>query len=260
MRLLSSARNVLRALEILCASAEPLSLAAVATRLDVSEATAYRIIQTLVQHDFVRPAGERAGYQATLRVVELAGDVIDHTEIKDIIRPTFQHVAETFDESVTVAAPDGDHIVFVDRLPALTNVHFYCDVGRRLPLHVGAAARCVLAHLNDEFFDRYLTRPLTRSTPSTKHTPEELRADRKKILTDGYAVSVDEVDVGISAVGVPVVNREGHVLAAVTIANLTVRWSEPEIIERADALLDAARGLSAECAHLTARQVVIPKP
>lgn len=257
--LLSSARNVLRALEIFCGAPEPLPLAAVATRLGVSQPTAYRIVQTLIKHDFVRPVGDRAGYQVTLRVVELAGEVIDRIEVKEIIRPTFQRVAEAFDESVTVAAPDGDHIVFVDRLPALTNIHFYCNVGRRLPLHAGAAARCVLAHQEDELFERYLERRLGRLTPATETDPDELRADRDRILASGHAVSVDGVDLGISAVGVPILNGKNQVLAAVAIANLTVRWTESDIVERAKAMTDAARRVGAECARLTARQVVIPE-
>lgn len=221
----------------------------------VSEATAYRVLRTLVQANYARPASTRGGYVATLSIVELAAKVIDRTEVRDIARPVLQRVAHTYEESVTLAVPDRDHVVFVDRIPVRTSVAFFCDTGRRLPLHVGAASRCVLAHLPETLFDDYIRRPLTGSTGHTKVTPEDLREDRKLVLQTGYAISIDDVEVGISAVGIPICNSYGEVLAAAAIANLTARWSESDRRDRAKAMLEVAADISNECGFLKPRPI-----
>lgn len=244
--------KALEALKIVASSEPPVSLSELARKLHVSQATAYRFAMTLVKSGFVASVAGRGGYRPTMAIVELASDLLDGTPVRGLAVPVLTRVAEQFGESVTLAVPDGDHIVFVDQIAVNRNVDFYCRTGKRLPLHVGAAARCVLAHYPDRLFAEYTDRSLAAFTNSTKTTAGVLRADRAEIRERGFAVSVEDVEVGISGVGVPLLNRAGDVLGAATIANITARWDARAIKNRAEAMVEASLEIAELCASLPA--------
>jgi DNA-binding IclR family transcriptional regulator len=238
----SSAVKVLSALEFICDRDSATGLGELAQALGVSTPTAYRIMQTLVATGFARPAGAReAQYEPSFRVVELASRVLDNNDLRSALLPTLHELASQLGESVTLAVPDGAEIVFVERVTTDTQIRFYCDVGRRLPLHAGAAARAILAWLPERQFESYAAGNLHALTPATRTGLSALRADRAEIRAAGYAVSVDEVDLGISAVAVPLLAVSGAVVGAVAVANLTARWSDADRRHRGEILSDVLR-------------------
>lgn len=255
---IGSARNVLHAMPLLCRAVRPLQLSEIASSLGVSEPTAFRVMQTLVEQGFAkseRPRG--SGWTATMKIVEMSADLLERTELRQLAADPLQSLVDHFGETVTLAVPDNDHIVFVDRIHANSSVHFYCDTGRRLPLHAGAAARVVLAWLPQESFDAYVSRRLQPLTPKTRVTAAALRRDRAAIREQGYAVSVSDVEDGISGVAAVFVNGAGQPLGSAAIANLSSRWTETDIAKRGRALVETARVVNELCRHLRPRMVRI---
>lgn len=252
----ASALKVLEALRYLCESDGPVSLVDLRRHLGVSEPTAYRVLQTLIHTGHVRHAWNDRGYEPTLEVARLGGLVTSRDHVIASMRAQFGPLNRRFEEPVMVGVPDGDHILFVEKLAGPRDPNFYCDIGKRLPLHVGAAARSILAQTSEDYFERYLAHGLGKRTPATRNSAERLRQDRDFIRTHGYAWSVDEVDEGISAVGVPITNGLGQVLAAAAIANVSVRWQEHDVELRAKEMKAAAASVMADIVDLPARQVV----
>lgn len=250
---ISSAVKVLDALRILGEAGESVGLAELKDRLQVSEATAYRVMQTLITTGFAQQAKTGTGYEPTLELVRLGDLVTRRDHLVDAIRDLFKPVNQLFQEPITVAIPDGDHILFVKKLAGPRDPNFTCDVGVRLPMHVGAAARCILAHSSDEFFESYLDRHI--QAPESSVSRAQVRADRDFIREKGYSISLDEVDVGISAVGVPILNATGGVLAGVAVANVTARWSADDLSLRAAEMRTAAAAASARLQHLPSELV-----
>ncbi|WP_198668897.1 IclR family transcriptional regulator [Homoserinimonas sp. OAct 916] len=248
----SSAHRALAALEIICASAKPVTLVELADQLGAPKATAYRSAETLVSSGFIKAAGEgKPGYEATWRVVELSTTILGRSELRNIAQPLLRGLAEGHGESVTLAVPDGAEVLFVDRITGNRHVEFYCDVGRRLPLHVGAASRAILAHFPSALFDQYVGGTLPSFTPSTLTTAKKLRADRDLTRARGFAISQEDVEVGISAVAAPIVNKQGDILGAAAIANLSARWSEGDIEERGAEIARTCQEIGERCEQLT---------
>lgn len=243
-----SAVKVLDALRIMCRMDGPVLASQIAADLGISVPTAYRAAETLVATGFARPSPTGHGYVPSFDVLELAGSIVDHLGIKMIAREILVNVARTFGETVTLAVRDGDDVIFIDRIEGSRDLRFFCDIGRRLPLHAGAAPRCLLSHLSDAEFETYLDRvDLQPLTPRTRITRQELEHDRREIRRHGYSVSIDEVDLGVSAVGVPILNPTGDVLAVIAIASLSVRWHREDIRARATAMREAAVRIQNQC-------------
>lgn len=220
----------------------------VASLLGVSVPTAFRTLTALVRSGFAERNPSGSGYRPSLKVLELAGGVMGQVEVKDIVRTDLVEFAQQFGETVTLATPNKDSILFLDRVDAGNRVRFYCDIGRSLPLHAGAASRAVLAHLPDAQFEAYISRPLETLTSQTKVSARRLRQDRDEIRHKGYAVSHGEVDLGVSAVAAAILNDAGLAIASVSIANLTSTWSQTDVLRRARACRDLCARLSRRCA------------
>lgn len=246
---LLSAQRVLHALRLICLATGPVPLAALAEQLGVSEVAAYRAAQTLVAAGYVRHAGGgRSGYEATWQVVELSAVLLNRSELRTVAAPLLVDVANRFNESVTLAIPQGDHILFIDRINGTRSIEFFCDIGRQLPLHVGAASRAILAHLPPAAFERYLAGDLRQFTDPQQSVAIDLRADRAWIRVNGYAFSVGDVEIGISGAAAAILGGNGEVLGAASIANVSARWTEQDISARGQAMADVCRAIGARCA------------
>jgi DNA-binding IclR family transcriptional regulator len=234
--------KVLQGLRTLAEAQGTISLAEFRDRMAMPTASAHRVLVTLVEAGFARaPLDGSAGYEATLEASRLGGLVrTSGTHLTSAIRTHFAPALRRFQEPLTVAVHDRDHIVFVDKLASPSDPSFYCDVGKRLRLHQGAAARCVRAHVSDDEFEAYLSSPVNRDVVVSPAAAEAIRKEREAIVQAGFVLSVEEVDVGISAVAVPVLNDLREVIATVAIANVSARWGKQEIIDRASVLRTAA--------------------
>ncbi|GAA0251409.1 IclR family transcriptional regulator [Actinomadura nitritigenes] len=257
---LSSARRVLQGLQVIAEAREPVTLAALADALGTSEVAAYRVACTLIAEGYVRQApSRRAGYELTWKIVEMATARLERTELRTVAAERLAALAEHYAESITVAIPDGDHVVFVDKVNANRDVQFYCDIGKRLPLHVGAASRAILAHGPERLSGQYLSRTLTTFTDATPLEPDAIRADLERIRNIGYAVSIGDVEVGISAIAAPIVNARSEILGAAAIANVSAKWSDDDIRDRGEDLKRVCAEISAECAQLDQPFVLAPE-
>ncbi|MHA6690881.1 IclR family transcriptional regulator domain-containing protein [Devosia sp. A449] len=94
--------------------------------------------------------------------------------------------------------------------------------------------------------EQYLARgPFKRYTSRTNFDPIELVALLGKARLDGYATVQDQLEYGVIAVAVPVMDRAGHVVAAINCSALSERVdSETLIRTRVPALQAASRQIS----------------
>jgi len=136
-------------------------------------------------------------------------------------------------------------IIFIDRLYGGSRFTFFFDVGKKLPLHIGAAARAVLSYLPQEQFETYLSSfsPVKMSR-FTIVSRQELRKERDRIRTTGYSVSNQEVDEGVSAVGTCILDSKGFPAAGVAVTSLSVKMTQSKIVKLGTKLSSAAREIS----------------
>ncbi|GAA1791572.1 IclR family transcriptional regulator [Planosporangium flavigriseum] len=242
-RVVQSALKVLKALEYLCRAPQAVSLEQLAQELSVTAPTAYRVVNTLIETGYARTNGFHNGYVATLKVMELGSHVYGSFDLRDAARAAFRPVGMRFGETITIAKSEGSEAVFIEKMRAGASLVFYCDVGRRLPVHIGAAGRCIMAHLDDEEFENYLEGELIARTPETHTSPDVLRALRAQTVEDGYVLSVDEVDIGVSAIAVPLLASGGRLLGAAAIANTSTAWTAQDRADRVAAMKMAAASM-----------------
>jgi DNA-binding IclR family transcriptional regulator len=215
-------QSVSIALDIVDALAdEPdLSLSELARRVGVAKSTAHRTCAVLMARGLVdRSAG---GYRLGLRLVELGPLATEQTAVGRRGLPLLVELRNTLEETVQIGVPAGPDVVYVERVEGRRALR-YTTNSRRSPVHRSSAGK-VLAAFLPEVLEARLEAGLPPSTGYTIVVPDVLVAELARVREQGYARSVDETELGLSSLAVPVREApDGPVVAAISMVGPTAR-------------------------------------
>ncbi|MEZ0093568.1 IclR family acetate operon transcriptional repressor [Streptacidiphilus sp. EB129] len=236
-------------LEILARRGET-GVTELAAELGVHKSTAFRLTAALEMRGLVEQPGERGKYRLGLGLVRLAGAATVRMDLSQQSRPVCERLAVEVAETINVAILDDDEAVNIDQVfgPSALTTHNW--VGQRTPLHATSSGKVLLAHLPAELLKKRLATPLERYTPRTVTDPDVLSAQLERILTDGFASCVEELEQGLNAVAAPVYAQNGQVVAAISASGPSFRLTEERIPSVAAAVRSAAEEVSARLGHL----------
>ena len=217
-----SVDRALSVLEILAAQREA-GVTEVAAELGVHKSTAFRLIAVLESRGFVEQLADRGKYRLGFGVVRLAGAAAAQLDIAREGRPICEALAADLEETVNIAILDIDRAVNVSQVrgPAALSTHNW--VGQGTPLHATSSGKVLVAHASDAVRKGVLSRDLQRFTPSTITDPEVLRQQLDRIVEQGWGSTVEEYEVGLSAVAAPVRGADGDVIAALSVSGPSFR-------------------------------------
>lgn len=87
---------------------------------------------------------------------------------------------------------------------------------------------------------------LTRYTDSTITSPQELHRVMKEVRRDGFALSLEERELGVRSIAAPVFDSTGGVVASICVGGPIFRVSESDLRSRfADLVLNTSAQLTA---------------
>jgi DNA-binding IclR family transcriptional regulator len=203
------------------AAADELSLSELARRVGVAKSTAHRTCAVLAQRGLVDRTPRRS-YRLGLRLVEYGHLATERTAVGQQALPLLVELRNTLEETVQVGVAAGVDVVYVERVEGQRALR-YSTNSRRSPLHRSSAGK-VLAAFDPDLADARLRAGLPPSTGYTIVVPELLVAELARVRERGYARSVDETELGMSSVAVPVrESARGPVVAAISMVGPTPR-------------------------------------
>lgn len=225
-------------LELLAEATDELTLGDIASRLDLNKSTCHRILTTLAAGDFVeRPSA--GSYRLGVGAFRIGSAMARRLSVRDRALPAMRDVFRRTGETVFLTVRRGDEAVCLERLDGRYAATHTLRVGGTLPLHLGAGPRLLLAHLPAEQLEAYLAGPFQRRFGS-RPTEAQLREQIAQIRQDGYSVSRDDVEEGVTAVSVGIRDHEGEVIAALSLSGLSSHLPDAERASQVGHLREAA--------------------
>lgn len=222
-----------------------LTLADAARRTGLSRAVARRCLLTLLEQGYVAHDGRYFTPQP--RMLRLGYAFLSATPLPRLAQPVLEAAQAATGEAVGLAILDGAETVIVARSAPQRMVTVGPSVGSRLPAWCSATGRVLLAGLPDEAVLGRLQGVEFR--PRTPRTVTETQAIRERVLearVAGYAVSDEELELGLLSMAVPVRNLSGAVVAAMSLSTQPSRLTVAAMIRDLLPLVrDAASRLSA---------------
>jgi IclR family pca regulon transcriptional regulator len=229
----------LTCLETLSASLEPLSVTDVANAMAVHRASARRILLTLVSLGYVKE--DRGVYAPAPKVLSLGRGILGKTSVWTAVSSEVVALANQFNEPSSISVLENLDIMFVCRDSTRRIYTARLNVGDRLPAHCSASGKVLLARLSDaELSARLNGVRLNRQGPASITDPSALRNALAGVRAAGYAMAVDEMEEGTLSIAVPLHERGGQVVAAMSVASHSSRMSPDDLQVQVLPALDAA--------------------
>jgi IclR family acetate operon transcriptional repressor len=218
----------------------PMSLRDLAEAADLPKSTASRLLSALERHGLVHQAGERGKLEPGPAILRFAHRGAAERHLLELAQPALDALSNASHETVNLSVPTPhgvDHLAQVDGRHFLGAGHW---VGRRVDYHCTANGKIFLAFGAAELPPG----DLVRMTPNTVVERPTLERQLHIVRREGIATTIDELEVGLSAMAAPVRGPAGHVIAALSISGPTLRLTRARIAELAPTLLHEADALS----------------
>ncbi len=181
----------------------------------------YRYI-TLLRETGLLAGDERGSYRLSARLIGLARAAEAAESIIDIADPIMRDLAADTGETVILVRLIGRSAVCVHRVQSAQRLRISFEPGQPLPLERGASSRLLLSGLPPELRREYLA-PLAERDPEAA---ARLEAKTAKAARQGFAVSEEELEVGVWAVSAPILQGK-RMIAVITVPSPLVRAPRP---------------------------------
>lgn len=223
-----AAENTLRILSYLAGRPAPVAASAIARELELPRSTVYHLLTTLAAHGFVLHLREERRWGLGTSAFELAGGYTRQQPLARRGRPLVAALSDRLGESAHLAVMSGGDVLYIVEERAPRRPALVTDVGVRLPAHLTASGRAMLAALPREQV-RALYPDVSAFPDRTglgPRTPRELRELLRDVRTRGYATENSEIADGLRSVGAAVLDAAGWPVAAVAVT-----WGRADLDE-----------------------------
>ena len=198
------------------------SLAEVSSAAGLDKGTTRRLLLTMMNSGLIvqDPASQRYGLGRLLR--ELAASVVDDFDLRSVAVPELTAIANELHLTTFLSVYRNHAALCLERIHDMQGmeVHWW-PVGGTLPLNSGGAPKLLLAYQTDAEIEQVLCDPLLPVTPHAITDAGAFRSRLREIRARGWEYAEDDVTLGLAAIAVPVLNADGEIICALSMAGLT---------------------------------------
>jgi DNA-binding IclR family transcriptional regulator len=204
-----------------------LSAQAISERLGIPLSTTYRYLETLKAKDFLGKNGMTGEFELGFMLLRLGEIVSSQMKLGEIVLPHMKSLSSLSGETVLLTALNGWEAICLEKVEPQKLIKLSLERGRSFPLYAGASSKILLAYQNNSYIDSFLKKvPLVGFTRNTITDPAQLRKELKAIRKQGYSFSDQEADPGARAIGAPIFDHRGKIVAGLSIAGPRDRITE----------------------------------
>jgi IclR family transcriptional regulator, acetate operon repressor len=190
-----------------------------AAELSVARSTAHRMLTTLADRGLVRQDPETKAYVPGPALIELGLAVIGVADLRAVVRPVLERLAETTGETVHLLVLEGSETVFLDGVESPQVIRASLRTGVRGPAHASAAGKAMLSLLDrEDVLARFPGGSLHGGTAHAISSWEKFEAELQAVREQGYAVNLQESEPGLHAVSLALTDSSGTVRGALSVS------------------------------------------
>lgn len=222
--------------------AEYLGVTELADRLGIAKSTAHYHLNTLHEEGYV--VKEDAQYRLSLRFLRIGILARNRAPLFDTAETELEELALETGELAFLGVEEQDMGVYLHKAAGENAVDIDAQTGRFDYLHNRAFGKAILAHLGRDRVDEIIeTHGLVRTTPQTITDRDELFEELEEIRSRGFAINEEESIAGIHGVATPILDKDGTVLGAITLAGPSERMDRSMMTEEYAELLARTRNV-----------------
>ena len=242
-RTIQSVDRAAALLKAIADSPTPPTVVELAERCGLNRSTAWRLLATLDAQGLVErdPVSQRysVGY-ALLRIAAAS----DQEPVVRRAHPVLERLALATGETASLALARRFNLVYVDQVapPQIIAPNW---LGRTVPLHATSTGKAYLAFLSPPERQAALPRRLERFTPTTVADQAALARELDRVVEDGWATSVGELEESLFGASSAVLSEQGRPVAIVSVWGPEHRLSRERLAEVGRRTCEAADEIKA---------------
>ena len=221
----SASPAVGKSLQLLLALATrsvPVGAASLARELGIPRSTVYHLLEVLIDHHFVVHFPAQRSYGLGVAAFEIGSAYMRHEPLEMLARPVLRQLVDELGETAHLGVLHGAETLYLlKEQPAASRVPvtLVTDVGVRLPAHLTASGRSMLAHLPRAQVralfpaDHSFVGRTGRGPTSLPHLRRILAAERKQ----GWSVEDGMITEGLHSVAACAFDHSNRPLAAISV-------------------------------------------
>jgi len=209
----------MRALSLLKAftgSQPELGLAELAHRAGLNKTTVFRLMSALESEGMVMRNPATDGYRLGPQLIALGGHAQRANDLHFASHNELETLAQATGETVTLEVLAGDEVMVLDEASGSFLLGSSQSVGSRWPAVLTSTGKVLLAHL-------------PANHPLPPNVPPALQAAFPAIRDQGFAIAAGDLEEDFIAIGAPIRDHQGHVLAAISIGGPSTRLDSARI-------------------------------
>jgi len=242
--------SVVKSLNILdCFSREvkELKLTEISNMLEIPKSTTSNLVYTLVDMGYLEQNSENGKFRLGTKLFMLGKIFEYHFNLIEVARPYMERLRNKFNEAVHLSIPYETEGVCVEKIEGDSTLGMNSQVGKKLPLHCTASGKLFLSGMSKEKLEKTLVNiDLFKRTETTITDVNILRKEIEVIREKGYSMAVEEGEVGITSMAVPIYNYKGELIASISIAGPTARLSDDSREQIILEMLKASKTISSK--------------
>jgi DNA-binding IclR family transcriptional regulator len=204
-------------LEVLRRETVGLSLADLASQVEMPKPTVYRILATLESRGYLDrlPGGN---YSVARKLFEAPRDTTFEQRLMKVARPAMEKLSKTSQETLNLGVLDGGEVLVIHTLESPLAVRMSSKIGNRRHPHSTALGKVLLAGLPDREALRIVrSKGMPALTPRTITQEDALRSELERVRNQGWALDNTENEPDGRCIACPVLD-DGRVIAALSIS------------------------------------------
>ncbi len=238
-------------LDAVGAAPDGLSQTELTEKLSLPRTTIYRLLATLVARGMLRRDPARKVYRLGFRWFEMARQSYTMPDLVAAAANEMRGLRDLTGETCYLATLDGLEVISLERCDGAHSERSAAALGQRKPLHCTSQGKAILSAMNSEMRDG-IVRDLTLKplTPLTITDRRRLNAELNITAARGYAIDDEEIVLGVRCVGAPIVDSQGAVRGAISVAGPAYRLTRQRLELLGPEIAEAARRVGAEIGAL----------
>jgi len=247
-KIIQSLDRALSILELFKLRPKELSVTEISNELQLSKSTAFGLINTLAARGYLHQNPNTQKYSLGMSLLALGEIVHKNQIITEKAKPYLEKLVEMFNETVHLAIGEGESVIYIDKIEGNKTIFINSRIGFKNPMYSTGVGKCLLAYSDREKRNDIISRMqnMIAYTENTITDKRRLAEELDLVKKQGYAVDNEEFEKGLYCLAVPILDKFGQSIAAISVSGPTATMKNYDIHQVVDEMKSTASQITKE--------------
>ena len=201
--------NLFDLMDFFVRARQPLSVREIVDEFRWPRSSVFNMVSIMVEHGYLYQPVPRGGYYPTSKWSEFSREVLASQPLPESVHNLLVELMHQTGETMILAGPEGTSVVLQDVVESPEDIRYMVNVGQRLPIHLTAAGRAILAQYSPAERAATLKRINYEGFENSGlMSPDAVEEEIQHSMKKGWFINMEGYQSGVAGIAVPF--RFGH--------------------------------------------------